>query len=197
MTNNDTEAAEPERATGPATNLLFTVDVDALDAAAPSLSADPARSVALSAQQCHLFTRGAARPDPGGPIELEVAQRAVVRVFATSGSHNFDGAAALVDARHTGGARVLSRLEIFGATRPVLTPSGSDRVLPGQLAEQRFWLGRARAVRPGLGTYRFVLAIFGRDRSGGSTLLGYGHWDDELSIAFHTSPTTNQSGTEP
>lgn len=105
-----------------------------------------------------------------------------LRVYAVSGSNNFDAAVLLVGVGTGGDTRVLGPFELVALEQIPVTPSGEPLTLKNGGAKQQFWFWQAPIAGSGTERCHAVLALYGRDDHGQPSLAGYYRWDFPLTV---------------
>ena len=140
----------------------------------------------LPAQGCMIVV-GGAESQGTRDITLEARAGDAVRVFAKSGSNNFEHAVLLQGIHHTGGDEVLGTFRLVAQERTGIAPASAKSALPAQLVRQHFSFCECDVVGEGAGSYSLVLTLYDRDEAGQPRFVGHYQWNARITVHLVSS----------
>ncbi len=164
------------------------------------VDATAARPIAANSDQVIATTP--TQLEDRGTSALSVVARAgdQLRVYAVSGSNNFEGAVLLagVAAARSGPDEqdpVLGRFALAAFEQEAITPAEEPPAIAAADAEQQFWFWQAAILGSGTQACHALLALYGRDEHGQPRFAGLYRWDFSLTVNLTEPPeNTNQGG---
>lgn len=113
-----------------------------------------------------------------------------LRIYAVSGSNNFEDAVLLADVGTGGETSVLDRFALVALDQIPIAPSDAPMTLSADSDEQEFWFWQSRIAGEGTQECHAVLAVYGRDDHGRPRFAGLYRWDFPLTVTL-TEPSAS------
>lgn len=171
--------------------VCIAVDVaDVIGAIGPG--DDPEAERRIPAASPAIVATSTAQPSHKG-IAANVPQRLVIsasagdvlRIYAVSGSYNFESAALLADVQpqsRSDTADVVSAFELMVFEQTPVTPTSEPLAVTSDSGETEFWFWQATIAAAGTQQCHAVLALYGRDDRGQPSFAGLYRWDLALTV---------------
>ncbi|MBS0245430.1 MAG: hypothetical protein JSR61_02335 [Proteobacteria bacterium] len=118
-----------------------------------------------------------------------------VRIYAISGSNNFEGAALLAGMHPRDGDDVLGGFALVALEQPSVMPADAPLTLADDSSIEEFWFWEAPIVADGTQSCTALLALYGRDDHGQPSFAGLYRWDFSLTVKLtEPSEEPNEGG---
>lgn len=128
------------------------------------------KGIAASAQQKLVISAGAGD---------------VLRIYAISGSYNFESAALLSDMQPKSASNapdIVSAFSLVVVEQTPVTPTREPLAVSDDSDKQEFWFWQATILGGGTQQCHAVLALYGRDDEGQPSFAGLYRWDLALTV---------------
>lgn len=153
---------------------------------------DPKAASRIPAASKAVIATSTAQPSHKGlaanvPQKLVISARMgdVLRIYAVSGSYNFESAALLADVQpqsRSDAADVAGAFELVVVEQTPVTPTSDPLVATSDSDETEFWFWQATIAAAGTQQCHAVLALYGRDDQGQPSFAGLYRWDLALTV---------------
>lgn len=167
-------------------NVLITIDTESVRTQYPSPSKDANNPTGIGHNLGFMVATGTKVNSGQGTGDLSFTALVgdTVRVFATSGSDNFDSAVLLYGLPKFGGAQVFSQFNYQNFTKSTVVPNSTSTPLPARIVDEVFWFFKADVILKGTENYMVQFALYTRDdNTGQPVLFGYYAWDPTITVA--------------
>lgn len=169
--------------------MLITIDTDAVRKNYPNPSQDQNYPTAIDHNLAYMvaaemkvtFGKGT------GDADIPALGDHTVRVFATSGSNNFEDAVLLYRLPRFQGDQVLNNFEHKYVREWTVAPHSEHSVVPAKILEEDFWFYQADVSDIVSGGYLVQFALYVRDNDGKPLLFGFFAWDLTITVAEQTA----------
>ena len=123
-----------------------------------------------------------------GVIAVDAGTGDTVRIYAKSGSNNFEDAVLIKDVRRTGDDEILETFAPVEFTRSAVAP-GADAQAPSvDVTDQDFWFWQGAVADAGTQGLSVTLALYSRDEDGQPRFAGLYRWDLALTVKGTARP---------
>lgn len=163
-------------------NVLITIDTESVRTSSPSKEQNNPTGIG---HNLGFMVATGTKVNSGqgtGDLSFTALVGDTVRVFATSGSDNFDSAVLLYGLPKFGGTQVLSQFSYKSFTKSTVVPNPTS-TLPAQIVDEVFWFFEADVIIKGTENYMVQFALYTRDDNGQPVLFGYYAWDPTITVA--------------
>lgn len=153
---------------------------------------DPAAVRGIAANSPAVIATSTAQPSHKGiaasvPQKLVISARLgdVLRIYAVSGSYNFESAALLAGVQpqsRSNAADVVGAFELIVVEQTPVTPTSEPLAVSDDSDETEFWFWQATIVGGGTQQCHAVLALYDRDDEGQPSFAGLYRWDLALTV---------------
>jgi len=161
---------------------------------------DPTAVRAIAANSPAVIATSTAQPAHRGiaasvPQKLVISARAgdVLRIYAVSGSYNFESAALLADVQpqsRSDAGDVVGAFDLIAVEQIPVTPASEPLAVTGDSDETEFWFWQATIVGGGTQQCHAVLALYDRDDQGQPSFAGLYRWDLALTVKLSSTQQT-------
>ena len=122
-----------------------------------------------------------------GPVAFAADIGDTVRIYAITGSNNFEEAVLIKDIRRTGTDEPIEGFAPVELQRSAIVP-GADAEMPSiDTADQSFWFWQGTVAGHGIQDCSLVLALYARDETGQPRFAGLYRWDLQLTVSDETA----------
>lgn len=163
--------------------IAVTIDTDGVISKYPQLSKDPTVPTRIEQGLGCMVVAGEVEGSGNGSEEIRVAAHANdrVRVFAKSGSNNFEDAVLMYGMPMVNGDQVFLHGKSFNyrdCVRSAVMPCATMSPLPAKIEAVDFWFHEDRIKAPGTERRELQFALYTRDgETGVPVLFGYCAWE--------------------
>lgn len=167
-------------------NILITIDTDAVLKGYPNPSQNSSAPTGIAHNMGYMVATGTTinSGQGTGDLDFNALVGDTVRVFATSGSDNFEDAVLLYGLPMFSGTQVLSVFNYQNFTKSTVVPNSTTSVLPAKIVDETFWFYQASVITKGTEGYMVQFALYTRDPTSGQPVLkGYYAWDPTIRVA--------------
>ena len=168
--------------------LRAVVDADALMKARPA-PADAMTPTDVDAESAELIVTSTVQTTDraAGPIAFTAGIGDTVRIYAITGSNNFEDAVLIKDVRRTGTDEPIAGFAPVDLRRSAIVPGADAQELAADTADQDFWFWQGTVADYGLQDCSLVLALYARDESGQPRFAGLYRWALQLTVSDDTA----------
>jgi hypothetical protein len=156
----------------PASGLQSRTDPSA-DAEAAAATLDPAQVIVTT-------TAGTVDRDTDA-VTFDAAPGDIVRLYATSGSNNFENAVLLAKARSVPEGQTLDSFTLVEVTQSAIVPDPQSAEQT-QEAEQDFWFCQTAIAAEGAASCRLLFAFYDRDDAGQPRFAAFYRFELQLTV---------------
>ncbi len=129
-------------------------------------------------------------------IALDADVGDTVRIYAKSGSRNFEGAVLIADISLIEDGDSLQSFAQVNVPRSTVTPYDYNSVFPARFSEQDFWFWQCAVAADGAPHCSVLLAVYDRDERGRPRFAGHYRWGSATHRETDlTATSTNQGET--
>jgi hypothetical protein len=129
-----------------------------------------------------------------GDIACSAEAGDTVRLFAKSGSNNFEHAVLIAAIRHAEGDEVLKDSAPVNQPRASIVPASQAGGQPTKPpVEHEFWFWQCAVACEGIQSLSLILALYDRDEDGQPRFAGLYRWDLQLTVS--SSPLSPDANT--
>jgi len=164
------------------------------DAPIRPIAARSADVIATSTAQRHPVDITARLPNA---IVMAARVGDLLRIYAISGSDNFEGAVLLEDVQalsRSDAADVLSAFELAAFEQIAVTPSAGPLCTGDVSTDAEFWFWQATIENAGTQQCHAVLALYDRDDQGQPRFAGLYRWDFKLTVTLMEASEQQSEG---
>jgi len=169
-------------------NVLITIDTDRVIKDNPSPSKDSGSPISIPHDGYGFMVASGTTVNSGqgsGTLNFNAIEGDVVRVFAVSGSGNFEDGVLLYGMPKFQGDQVMSTFNyaVFH-DKSTIVPAGTTAALPAVNGQETFWFFEANVDEPkGTEQYQVQFGLYTRDAvKGDPVLYGYFQWDPTITV---------------
>ncbi|HWK96813.1 MAG TPA: AidA/PixA family protein [Pseudolabrys sp.] len=158
---------------------------------------DPAAVHSVAASSPAVIATSTAQPSHKGiavnvPRKLLISARTgdVLRIYAISGSYNFESAALLSDMQPKSASNapdIVSAFSLVVVEQTPVTPTSEPLAVKDDGDKQQFWFWQATILGGGSQQCHAVLALYDRDDQGRPSFTGLYGWDLALTVKLKKS----------
>lgn len=163
-------------------NILITIDTDRVKQT--GRSTDASHPIGIAHDMGYMVATGTTvnSGQGTGDLDFNALVGDTVRVFAVSGSDNFEDAVLVYGLPMFSGSQVLSPFQYVKYTKSTVVPG--NPVLPAQIVNEDFWFYQANVVTTGVEGYMVQFALYTRNATTGQPeLYSYYMWDPTIRVA--------------
>ena len=121
-------------------------------------------------------------------IALEAGAGDTVRIYAESGSRNFEGAILIEDIATIDDGDSLQGFALVNVRRSTVAPYDYNSVFPARFSEQDFWFWQCAVAADGAPHCSVLLAVYDRDERGRPRFAGHYRWVLQLTVKLTSPP---------
>ena len=114
-----------------------------------------------------LIVTGGATVNANGVIALAAGKGQAVRVYAESGSSDFENAVLISSIDGKSDKPILEDFKLVKLPSKTVVPASGDEPLPVITVDKTFWFFESSVIGKGTVPYKLVLALYDRDRDTG------------------------------
>lgn len=165
-------------------NILIAIDTDAVKRQYPNPSKSSTSPTGIAHNLGYMVATGTTIVSGQGTGDLNINALIgdLLRVFATSGSDNFEDAVLLYNLPKYKGDQVLGDFRSVTFTRSTVVPGSRTNVLPPNIVDEQFWFYEADIVSKGTEGYMVQFGLWTRDANEQPVLYGYFGWDPTITV---------------
>ncbi|MEA5552720.1 inclusion body family protein [Anabaena cylindrica UHCC 0172] len=170
---------------GKTINVLITINTNAVKKFYPQPSKDQNRPTEIGDDYGYMVATGTVINSGQGTGDLNITAFVgdTLRVFATSGSYNFEDAVLVYGFPKFSGNEVFSLFNYQNFTKSTVVPQSLNSMLPGRIVVEEFWFYQASVISRGTENYRVQFALYTRNAdSGYPDIFGYFEWEATMTV---------------
>jgi hypothetical protein len=175
----------------------IVIDVESVLLAHPPSSGKAPTKVPYDPSQFIVTTTQGVAVNSKGVIALHASAGETVRVYALSGSNNFDDAALMSAIGSRADGAILEDFALVELSAETAVPVLGAQPPSETSAEEDFWFWQSRVTAKGIEPYKLVLALYDRDETTGQPhFAGLYQWNLRIRVLGDATSTTGQNEEE-